>query len=109
MLWFCRFGFALIAVEIFDIVHSFDVVDSFGIFVLGRSLAVFVDFDFGAEGFAFAALMSVTNVATPLADTSGAYLYDHVFDGRLAPLIVVSAAFTAFVLVLIPLFRIERA
>jgi len=62
-----------------------------------------------AEGFAFAALMSVMNVATPLADTSGAYLYDHVFDGRLAPLIVVSAAFTAFVLVLIPLFRIERA
>jgi MFS family permease len=62
-----------------------------------------------AEGFAFAALMSVMNLAAPLADTSGAYLYDHVFDGRLAPLIVVSAAFTAFVLVLIPLFRIERA
>jgi MFS family permease len=62
-----------------------------------------------AEGFAFAALMSVMNLATPLADTSGAYLYDHVFDGRLAPLIVLSAAFTAFVLVLIPLFRIERA
>jgi hypothetical protein len=31
-----------------------------------------------------------------------------VFGGRLAPLIVVSAAFTAFVLVLIPLFGIER-
>jgi hypothetical protein len=53
--------------------------------------------------------MSVMNLATPLADTSGAYLYDHVFAGQLAPLIVVSAAFTAFVLVLIPLFRIERA
>jgi MFS family permease len=62
-----------------------------------------------AEGFAFAALMSVMNLTAPLADTTGAYLYDHVFDGRLAPLIVVSAAFTAFVLVLIPLFRIERA
>ena len=62
-----------------------------------------------AEGFTFAALMSLMNLAAPLADTSGAYLYDHVFDGRLAPLIVVSAAFTAFVLVLIPLFRIERA
>jgi predicted MFS family arabinose efflux permease len=62
----------------------------------------------GAEGFAFAALMSVMNLAAPLADTSGAYLYDRVFDGRLAPLIVVSAAFTAFALVLIPLFRIER-
>jgi MFS family permease len=62
-----------------------------------------------AEGFTFAALMSVMNLTTPLADTSGAYLYDHVFNGRLAPLIIVSAAFTAFVLVLIPLFRIERA
>jgi MFS family permease len=61
-----------------------------------------------AEGFAFAALMSVINLATPLADTSGAFLYEHVFNGRLAPLIVVSAAFTAFVLVLIPLFGIEK-
>jgi MFS family permease len=60
-----------------------------------------------AEGFAFAALMSVINLSTPLSDTSGAYLYDHVFGGRLAPLIVVSAGFTAFALVLIPLFRIE--
>jgi MFS family permease len=61
-----------------------------------------------AEGFAFAALMSVMNLATPAADTTGAYLYDHVFAGRLAPLIIVSAAFTAFVLVLIPLFGIEH-
>ena len=62
-----------------------------------------------AEGFAFAAMMSVINLATPLADTSGAFLYEHVFNGHLAPLIVVSAAFTAFVLVLIPLFGIERS
>ena len=55
-----------------------------------------------AEGFTFAALMSVMNLATPLSDTIGAYLYDHVFAGRLSPLIVVSAAFTAFVLVLVP-------
>ncbi len=61
-----------------------------------------------AEGFAFAALMSVINLATPLADTSGAFLYEHVFGGHLAPLIEVSAAFTAFVLVLIPLFGIEQ-
>jgi len=61
-----------------------------------------------AEGFAFAALMSVINLATPLSDASGAFLYEHVFAGRLAPLIVLSAAFTAFVLVLIPLFGIER-
>jgi MFS family permease len=55
-----------------------------------------------AEGFAFAALMSVINLATPLADTIGAFLYEHVFHSSLGPLIVVSAAFTAFVLVLVP-------
>jgi MFS family permease len=55
-----------------------------------------------AEGFTFAALMSVINFATPLSDTIGAVLYEHVFDNRLAPLIVVSAAFTGFVLVLVP-------
>ncbi len=56
-----------------------------------------------SEGFAFAALMSVINLATPLSDTIGAFLYEHVFAGRLAPLIVVSAAFTAFIFVLVPL------
>ena len=56
-----------------------------------------------SEGFAFAALMSVINLATPLSDTIGAFLYEHVFAGSLAPLIVVSAAFTAFVFVLVPL------
>ena len=49
----------------------------------------------GAEGFGFAALMSAINLATPLADTAGSALYEHVFANRLAPLIVVSAAFTA--------------
>ena len=48
-----------------------------------------------AEGFAFAALMSVINLATPLSDTVGALLYERVFERRLGPLIVVSAAFTA--------------
>ncbi|MBV9251521.1 MAG: MFS transporter [Acetobacteraceae bacterium] len=58
-----------------------------------------------AEGFAFAGLMSVINLATPLSDTLGAVLYEHVFANHLAPLIVVSAAFTGFVLVLIPMVR----
>jgi len=61
----------------------------------------------GAEGFAFAGLMSVINLATPLSDTIGAFLYEHVFHQTLAPLILVSAAFTGFVLVLMRLFRIE--
>lgn len=55
-----------------------------------------------AEGFTFAALMSVINLASPLSDTIGAVLYEHVFDGHLGPLIVVSAAFTGLVLVLVP-------
>jgi predicted MFS family arabinose efflux permease len=61
-----------------------------------------------AEGFTFAALMSVINFATPLSDTIGAVLYEHVFANRLAPLIVVSAAFTAFVLVLVPFVDRKR-
>jgi hypothetical protein len=61
-----------------------------------------------AEGFAFAALMSVINLAAPLSDTSGAFLYQHLFGAHLAPLIILSAAFTAFALVLIPIFGIDR-
>lgn len=57
-----------------------------------------------AEGFTFAALMSVINLATPTADASGAFLYEHVFASHLAPLIILSAAATALVLVLIPVF-----
>ena len=47
--------------------------------------------------------MSVINLATPLSDTIGAFLYEHLFHQALAPLIVVSAAFTALVYVLVPL------
>ena len=61
-----------------------------------------------AEGFTFAALMSVINLASPLSDTIGAVLYEHVFANHLAPLIVVSAAFTAFVLLLVPLVDRQR-
>ena len=57
----------------------------------------------GSEGFAFAALMSVMNLAAPLHDTIGAYLYDHVFDQALSPLILVSAGFTAAIFLLVPL------
>ena len=63
----------------------------------------------GAEGFAFAGLMSVINLATPLSDTSGAFLYEHLFHRALAPLIVVSAVFTALALVLMRVFGIQRA
>jgi predicted MFS family arabinose efflux permease len=56
-----------------------------------------------SEGFAFAALMSVINLAMPLSDTIGALLYQHLFHQALTPLIVVSAASTALIFFLVPL------
>jgi MFS family permease len=61
----------------------------------------------GAEGFAFAGMMSILNIANPLGDTFGSVLYEHVFDRQLTPLILVSAAATALVFFLIPLM-VER-
>lgn len=59
-----------------------------------------------AEGFAFAVLMSIINLATAGADNAGSFLYTHVFHNSLSPLILVSAAFTAFAFVLVPLLRL---
>jgi MFS family permease len=60
-----------------------------------------------SEGFAFAGLMSIMNLADVFSNNIGAFLYEHVFDSRLGPLIVVSAATTAFAAVLVPLLRLE--
>jgi MFS family permease len=57
----------------------------------------------GAEGFAFAGLMSIINLASPAADMIGSVLYERVFARSLTPLIVVSAAATALVCLLLPL------
>jgi predicted MFS family arabinose efflux permease len=59
-----------------------------------------------AEGFAFAVLMSIINLATALADNVGSFLYTHVFHSNLMPLVLVSAGFTAFAFVLVPLLRL---
>jgi MFS family permease len=59
-----------------------------------------------AEGFAFAVLMSIINLATSLADNVGSFLYSHLFDHSLTPLVLISAAFTAFAFVLVPLLRL---
>ncbi|MGA8614157.1 MAG: MFS transporter [Xanthobacteraceae bacterium] len=59
-----------------------------------------------AEGFAFATLMSIINLATTLADNVGSFLYTHLFHGNLTPLVLVSAAFTAIAFVLVPLLRL---
>jgi MFS family permease len=59
-----------------------------------------------AEGFAFAVLMSIINLASSLADNVGSFLYTHVFNNKLAPLVIISAAFTAFAFVLVPFLRL---
>lgn len=59
-----------------------------------------------SEGFAYAILMSVANLAMAASDNAGSYLYEHVFANQLGPLIWVSAAFTAIAFVLIPILRL---
>lgn len=61
-----------------------------------------------AEGFAFAGLMSVSNLADICSINVGAFLYEHVFASRLGPLIVVSAATMALAALLIPRLRLEN-
>jgi MFS family permease len=60
-----------------------------------------------SEGFAFAGLMSIMNLADVFSNNVGAFLYEHVFHDQLGPLIIVSAASTAFALVLVPLLRLD--
>jgi MFS family permease len=59
-----------------------------------------------SEGFSFAILMSITNLATSFADIVGSFLYERIFANSLTPLVLVSAAFTAFAFVIIPLLRL---
>ena len=59
-----------------------------------------------AEGFSFAVLMSVINLSNSVGDNVGSYLYANVFERTLPPLIVISAGFTAFAFVLVPLLRL---
>ena len=59
-----------------------------------------------AEGFAFAALMSLLNLASAVSNNLGSFLYEHAFHNRLAPLIVVSAAATAVIFLFVPLLRL---
>jgi MFS family permease len=59
-----------------------------------------------AEGFAFAALMSITNLSAALSDNVGSFLYEHLFNRHLDPLILVSAAFTALAFVFVPMLRL---
>jgi MFS family permease len=60
-----------------------------------------------AEGFAFAGLMSVSNLADICSINVGAFLYERIFNGHLAPLIIVAAATTALAAVLVPLLDLR--
>jgi MFS family permease len=60
-----------------------------------------------SEGVAFAGLMSVMNLAELCSTNVGAFLYEHVFQNQLGPLIVVSAASTAFALIFVPFLRLD--
>jgi len=60
-----------------------------------------------SEGFAFAALMSITIFSAALSDNIGAFLYEHSFHRHLNPLILVSAAFTALAFAFVPLLRLH--
>ena len=59
-----------------------------------------------SEGFTFAALLSLTNLAMSLGDNIGSLLFEHVFANHLAPLILVSAAGTAIAAPFVPLLRL---
>jgi MFS family permease len=59
-----------------------------------------------AEGFAFAALMSILNLSSALSNNLGSFLYEHAFHNRLAPLIIVSATATAVIFLFVPLLRL---
>ena len=61
-----------------------------------------------SEGFAFAAMIAVTNLAGALADNVGSYLFEQVFGSEITPLIIVAAAFTAVNFVLVPLLGLEN-
>ena len=60
-----------------------------------------------AEGFGFAAMVAITNISGAASDNIGSYLYEHLFGGEIAPLIVLAAAFTAVNFVLVPMLRLD--
>jgi len=60
-----------------------------------------------SEGFAFAALTSIINLAQAAGENVGSFLYQQVFHNNLTPLIVVSALATAVAFVLVPLLGLD--
>jgi MFS family permease len=61
-----------------------------------------------SEGFAFAALTSIINLAQSAGENVGSFLYQHAFNKNLTPLIIVSALATAVAFVLVPILGLDR-
>lgn len=59
-----------------------------------------------SEGFVYAAMIAVTNIAAAVADNVGSFLYEHAFNSELYPLILVAAGFTAVNFVLVPFLKL---
>jgi MFS family permease len=59
-----------------------------------------------SEGFTFAVLMSITNLAGSFSDIAGSFLYEEAFRSSLTPLVIVSAAVTAVAFVLVPMLHL---
>src|SRR5208282_3388489 len=49
----------------------------------------------------------ITNFSAALSDNIGSFLYEHLFERHLDPLILVSAAFTALAFAFVPLLRLR--
>jgi len=62
-----------------------------------------------AEGFTFAALMSVNNGFAQLSAIAGAWMFVHWFNRQLTPLIIVSGVFTLLCFTLLPTLRAVRS
>jgi predicted MFS family arabinose efflux permease len=98
--------FLLLAAPVAAVVVNF-AAGIAGMISMVASLTLAADFcPPRAEGFTFAALLSLTNLAMSLGDNVGSLLFEHVFASRLAPLILVSAAATAIIAIFVPLLRL---
>jgi MFS family permease len=79
----------------------------FGMITLVTLLTLAADFcPDGAEGFAYALLLSVSNFAQQVSENVGATLYVHVFNHQLSPLIILSAAVTGLAFFFMPLLKL---
>jgi MFS family permease len=62
-----------------------------------------------SEGFGFALLASVANLSMRLSDIAGSFLYDHALGQRLAPLLWISAGFTALAFLFVPFLGLKQS